>query len=144
MVLPVILARTSTSARTRLLVQWGKISFFLPHSPLERGWFAAVCISAGICEEFIYRGFLIRYLLAGPFSLTPIVAVGVAAAIFALAHGYQGWFGVLTTGLLALILTMLFVLAQHLWLPMLVHLLLDLRILLIWPSDGETALATSP
>jgi membrane protease YdiL (CAAX protease family) len=56
--------------------------------------------------------------------------------VFGIDHGYQGWSGVLLTGVLALIFTALFVLSGSLWLPMAVHALLDLRILVLLRGAG--------
>jgi membrane protease YdiL (CAAX protease family) len=49
----------------------------------------ALSLTAGICEEAIYRGYLPRQFI----SVTRSVPVGIAlsAAAFAGAHAYQGW-----------------------------------------------------
>ncbi|HET7584971.1 MAG TPA: CPBP family intramembrane glutamic endopeptidase [Gemmatimonadaceae bacterium] len=130
LVAPVILIRRNPKALASQRAQLARIAFFLPHSRTERWWFAAVSISAGICEELIFRGFLIRYLDTVPLGLGLVGAVIVSALIFGLDHGYQGWTGMLTTSGLALFFTLLFFLAGRLWVPMIAHALLDLRILL--------------
>lgn len=62
--------------------------FILPHGRLEMMWWVALSLSAAICEEAIYRGYLQRQFTA----LTRNVPVGIvlSAAIFGVAHGYQG------------------------------------------------------
>lgn len=64
-----------------------------PASVLELVVWIALSISAGICEELIFRGYLQQQLAA----LTRRVWIGAAlsAIIFGLAHGYQGASGVL-------------------------------------------------
>jgi hypothetical protein len=47
-----------------------------------------VAITAGICEEIVYRGYLQRQLSAFTGSLP--IAVCLQAAIFGAAHLYQG------------------------------------------------------
>lgn len=133
-VAPVIAIKRRPEARETMLAPYRALAFFLPGSPRERRWFAVVSLSAGICEEIIYRGFLVPYLAVGPLAMGPIPAILVAAVVFGMAHGYQGWVGVIATGVIALIMTVLFLLSGSLWLPMVVHALLDLRVLAIW--DG--------
>ncbi len=131
MLAPVLAMLASPKARAGVLRQLQTIDFMLPGTARERAYFAVLSISAGICEEIIFRGFLIRYLdglLARPSSGWAIAA---AALVFGLDHGYQGWRGMLTTTALALLLTFLYYASSGLWLPMLVHALIDLRVLLV-------------
>ena len=59
----------------------------IPTNPLEWGWFRPVAVTAGICEEIMFRGYLV-------WILTPALGVWGAAVvsttIFGLAHSYQG------------------------------------------------------
>jgi membrane protease YdiL (CAAX protease family) len=64
------------------------VRFLLPQSSIEMALWVLVSITAGICEEAIYRGYLQRQLGA----LTHNVWVGIilSAAAFGSAHLYQG------------------------------------------------------
>lgn len=136
---PAVLAMRDPEARREQAARLESISFFLPRTREERRWFAALSVTVGVCEEIIFRGFLIRYLLAvAPWLGLAGAAVG-AAAIFGIDHGYQGWTGVLSTGFLALVFTALLFLTGTLWVPIVVHALLDLRILLLVERAGESA-----
>lgn len=139
--LPVLLVRRSEKARTQQLTQLERISFFLPRSRAERWWFALVSLSAGICEELIFRGFLIQYFTQLPISIAPFVAYLLSALVFGIDHAYQGVAGIVSTAFLALVFTVLFVATGGIWLPMLVHALIDLRILLIVPPAPPLARA---
>jgi len=68
MIAPIVAAKSNVVLRKRLIAQFATIGFFLPASRVERRWFVAVFLSAGICEEIIYRGFLIAYLSRGPLA----------------------------------------------------------------------------
>jgi membrane protease YdiL (CAAX protease family) len=59
-------------------------------------WWAAVAVSAGICEELVFRGWFLATLRSelGMGGLSLLIA---AAAIFGLAHVYQGVSGVILT-----------------------------------------------
>lgn len=126
---PVIMATRSPAMAAQMREQLARLDFFLPQSPRERGWFALVSISAAICEEILFRGFLPAYFMA--LGMPAVAAFLVAAVVFGIDHGYQGWTGVVLTGVIALIFTALFLLSGSLWLPMVVHALLDLRILVL-------------
>jgi membrane protease YdiL (CAAX protease family) len=136
---PVLVGLASPSARARLAKPLEALSWYLPNSLAERRWFAAVAVSAGVCEEVLYRGFLLRYLTALLPGLGGTGAVLVAALVFALAHTYQGPLGSVATALLALGFTALFVASHALWLPIVVHALVDLRVLLLWRGDSRGA-----
>jgi membrane protease YdiL (CAAX protease family) len=65
------------------------VDSLLPHSFVEVVVWIATCITAGICEEMAFRGYLQRQFHA----LTGGVAWAVVAqaAVFGVAHSYQGW-----------------------------------------------------
>jgi membrane protease YdiL (CAAX protease family) len=69
-------------------------------------WIVAVAwLGAGLGEELLFRGFLFDTLqrLPGMAGRLPVALV-MQAAIFGLAHVYQGWGGVLITGAVGLLL----------------------------------------
>ena len=62
--------------------------------------------------------------------------------LFGLAHWYQGRLGVLATGAVGAVLTQLYLTTGSLLLPMVLHVLIDLRLLLDRPAPApSTALA---
>ena len=73
------------------------VSRMAPASPGELALWFALAISAGICEELIFRGYLQQQFSA----LTRQVWLGIAisAVFFGLAHGYEGRSGVLLIAL---------------------------------------------
>jgi membrane protease YdiL (CAAX protease family) len=137
--IPVLLLRRQQPGKT-VPNPLESIAFFLPRTREERAWFGAMCVVVGVCEEVIFRGFLIRYLHDLPLGLGLPGAILVAAAIFGIDHGYQGWKGILGTGVLALLMTVLFFVTGSIWLPILAHALLDLRVLLL-PHPASPAAA---
>ena len=49
--------------------------------------FLPLAVTAGFCEELLFRGYLV-WVLQGVIGLYP--AAGVSMVLFGLAHGYQG------------------------------------------------------
>ncbi len=137
--LQVILVRRSATAREKILRAFKRLAFILPVTQEERAWFALVSITAGICEEVLYRGFLIRYLSEEPWHIGLWIALAVASISFGLAHGYQGLSGIIGTGVLGAVMAVIFLATGSLWLPMALHAIIDLRILLLLrPGDLAT------
>jgi membrane protease YdiL (CAAX protease family) len=75
-------------------------AFLLPQGPAESLLWIAVSVTAGVCEELVYRGYLQRQLWALTGRLP--LALGLQAMIFALGHAYQGWQAAVITGVYGL------------------------------------------
>jgi len=134
--LQVVLVRRSAAAREKILRALKRFALILPVTHEERAWFALVSVTAGICEEILYRGFLIRYLSNGPWQAGLWIAVAIASISFGLAHGYQGLSGIIGTALVGAVMAVIFLASGSLWLPMALHAIIDLRILLLLrPGD---------
>lgn len=65
------------------------MQLMLPHTAAEIGLWIALSITAGICEETIFRGYLQRQFI----GLTKNAPAGIllSAAAFGAAHAYQGF-----------------------------------------------------
>jgi membrane protease YdiL (CAAX protease family) len=123
------------ATRQALAVQLRPVAALLPRTATERRWFALLAVTAGICEEVLYRGFGLAALrwAAPDFSETTLVVVTGAA--FGLAHLYQGRLGVTLTGILGAYFAWITISTGSLVPVMLLHALLDLRILWL-PLDA--------
>lgn len=94
----------------------------LPQTPRELDAFMRVSLTAGICEELLYRGFLAWFLAHWmPFW----VAMTVGGVLFGIAHLYQGPSGVLKTGAVGIALGGLTLLAQSIYPAMILHFAVD-------------------
>jgi membrane protease YdiL (CAAX protease family) len=67
----------------------------LPQSRQELIPYLALAVSAGICEEFLYRGFAMAALARAGMPVWSTVLL--SAALFGLAHLYQGRGGLVST-----------------------------------------------
>jgi uncharacterized protein len=73
----------------------------LPSAPVELAPYSALAVTAGVCEEFLYRGFAMAALSRA--GVVPWALVIISSVIFGLAHTYQGRSGVLGTTLMGLV-----------------------------------------
>jgi uncharacterized protein len=82
------------------------VDVLLPRSLVEIGVWVLVCLTAGFCEEVIFRGYLQKQLrlLTGSAAL----AVAGQAVCFGIAHGYQGWKNVVVITVLGALYGLLF------------------------------------
>lgn len=118
------------------------LAYFFPATWTERRWWVFLCITAGVCEETLYRGFLLHYLHAFPWTLNLTLALLISSVIFGLAHLYGGIGGVIGSAIAGVIFGLLFILTGSLLLPMILHATLDLRMLVILrPPDAAPASA---
>jgi membrane protease YdiL (CAAX protease family) len=87
-----------------------------------------IWLTAGFFEEILYRAYLITRIgkLFGDSNAVRVAGCLVAAAIFGLAHWYQGLAGMLVTGTLGLLLGFLFLQQRrNLWANITAHLVAD-------------------
>jgi membrane protease YdiL (CAAX protease family) len=106
----------------------------LPQTQRERWMFAGLSVTAGVCEEFLYRGYVFFYLRTYLPGIDPITTLWISSIIFGIAHAYQGPKGMLLTGALGVLFGAMYISTSSLLLPMILHTLLDLRIPFILSS----------
>jgi uncharacterized protein len=137
LLLPAILAIWSEKVRAKAAKAAESLSYLLPWTPPERLWWWPVCITAGVCEEVLYRGFLLHYFHTAPFHLSLTWALVIAAVIFGIGHLYQGAKGAAATTVLGFVLSVIFVMTGSLLIPIIAHAVLDLRVLLLLPAGSR-------
>ena len=99
------------------------VFWLIPESSAEKVAFVGLALTAGFCEEVLYRGF--AYGRATVW-LPGWIAAGLATASFALTHLYQGWYGVLRAMVLGAVLLAAFAGTGSLWPAIGAHFALDL------------------
>jgi len=117
--------------------------YFFPATRTERRWWVLVCVTAGCCEEVLFRGFMLHYLHVFPWTLNLTLALLISSLIFGLNHLYGGIRGVVESATGGFVLGLLFLLSGNLVLPIILHALMDLRMLVILrPPVQQTAAAS--
>ncbi len=93
-----------------------------PHTPYELGMWLALSLSAGICEELVFRGYFL-WVFQPMFGLWGAAAFSVVT--FGLAHAYRGVKGILGAGTVGLLLTSVVLISGSLWPAIALHALAD-------------------
>ena len=92
------MGRSASSLRGPLLALAERI---LPQSSRELVLFLVLAVTAGFCEEFLYRGFAMAVM--GRSGLPTAVVILLSSVLFGLAHLYQGRAGFVSTTVLGLL-----------------------------------------
>ena len=108
----------------RLRQRMRHLEVMLPHAPDEMRGFSALSITAGICEELLFRGYLIWYFVHW---LGLIPAAIVSSVLFGVGHLYQGVRGMLVTALFGAFLAAIYLVTGSLLMPMILHAAMDLH-----------------
>ncbi len=111
---------------------WGEsrlVHELMPVTRREKGLYAGLSLCAGFGEELAYRGYAIpAVILAG--GSAP-AALAVTSVAFAALHSYQGVLGVVRTGVVGVIMGMVFLHTGSVWPPIVAHVLIDLVVGLV-------------
>ncbi|MGE9214324.1 CPBP family intramembrane glutamic endopeptidase [Exiguobacterium aurantiacum] len=134
-----LLVKTSSRLRRRLRPYYElEIErLLLPRTDIEAKAWSAVSWTAGVTEEFIFRGVLL-YTVSLYLDVSSLTLAFIGGVLFGLAHAYQGVRGVLVTGIVGWGLGYLYLAMGVLWPVMVVHALLDLIAGPIHVVDSET------
>lgn len=113
----------SADTMQRAYRELGALRDLLPHDAVESRWFGRVAITAGVCEEVLYRGFL-PWLFAHAMPVP--AAYGLAVLAFGLGHTYQGVGGIVKTTILGALMALMTWLGGSLLPAILLHGAIDL------------------
>ena len=102
---------------------------FMPHGVLEKALWVLLALSAGFCEEFIYRGYLLRQFRCWTTSIP--LAIAFQAILFGFAHAAMPWQMVVTSACFGLLLGGLAAWRRSLVPGMLLHTGFDLLVLVV-------------
>lgn len=110
--------------RQRVRDRLAPVERLMPRGRSEFPLFAALAITAGVCEELLFRGFLLWYLA----QWMPVPAAALVQALaFGVGHAYQGPRGIVLTGFAGLFFTGVRLVAGSIYPAMLIHALMDLH-----------------
>ncbi len=108
---------------------WGEsrlVRELMPVTRREKVLYAGLSFCAGFGEELAYRGYAIPAVIVAGVSAP--AALAVTSVAFAVLHSYQGVLGVVRTGVVGMIMGMVFLHTGSVWPPMVAHVLIDLAV----------------
>jgi membrane protease YdiL (CAAX protease family) len=101
----------------------GNLRRMLPMNREQRAVYILMALTAGVCEEFLYRGCLLNVFGAALGSLW--LGLLVSSIAFAFAHAYQGRDGVIGSGGLGLVFGLVFLIIRSVFPLQVVHALIN-------------------
>jgi uncharacterized protein len=115
-----LLARSERIERLRPKLLYA--GALLPHTPAERNLFRLVWVTAGVCEEVLFRGFLLWYLAVWTGLVTAVI---LSSLLFGTGHVYLGFDQAPKTALAGLVFAVIAVTSGSLWPAILLHAAID-------------------
>jgi membrane protease YdiL (CAAX protease family) len=96
----------------------------VPHTPDELRLWTALSVTAGICEEILFRGYLTALVASW---IGPLAGVAVACLMFGFAHLYLGARGAARAAVMGAVMAGVVALTGSLWVAMILHAAVDLH-----------------
>ena len=115
--------------RAVYLTELRSLRYLLPVTSIERLWYGALSVAAGVCEEYIYRLLLLHWLSA---HLPLLAAVAAGAVLFGFAHLYQGVPGIVRACTAGLMFGAVYVLFGSYVTVAVLHTIADLQVLVLY------------
>jgi len=104
--------------------QLADVRWLMPTTARESRYFIlGISITAGICEELLFRGYLIQLLAE---VMPTYGAVIVSSIAFGLPHIYQGPIHIVRTAILGVLMALIYLATDSVIIPMLLHAMLDM------------------
>tara|TARA_R110002167_G_scaffold35356_4_gene112953 strand:- start:1936 stop:2664 length:729 start_codon:yes stop_codon:yes gene_type:complete len=116
--------RKNTNDHQELRKQIAYIQWMMPSTPKEARYFIlGLSISAGICEEILFRGYLM--LVLGDYFPTYAVVI-ISSLIFGLPHIYQGAIHILRTAIVGATMALIYLFTDSIIIPIILHAVFDM------------------
>jgi len=112
------------TAPEELAAQLGRARKFFPVGKVDLIAWVAVSLTAGVCEEILFRGWMVNFLGAATGSIW--IGLALSSLWFGLGHAYQGHKGILVTGLVGLVFGLVYVGSGSLVPGQILHTLIDI------------------
>lgn len=113
----------------RFAPPWLHLGFVMTTNSFERYFYIVVALSAGFCEEIVYRGYAVSFLKTKRFPL--VVSLILPAVSFSVMHGWGGIeYNLIMFGA-GILFGLLFHLRKTLTLCIIIHSMIDLFVILL-------------
>ncbi len=127
-------------AQARIQRLYQHVAHYLPTNEGQYRWGVVLSLTAGICEEIVYRGFVF-WRLSSLLGVVP--AMLLTNLVFALAHVATGVKNCLLSFVLGLVFSLLYLYTGDLWLSIACHVAIDLLGITLYPKMLQSAARTT-
>lgn len=110
----------------------GDVMMLVPQDPMGKVVWVIVSITAGVCEETAFRGYLMTRLRLISRLNSWVIPVIISAVAFGSCHAYQGMPGFIAITIYGALFSILYIRTGSIWPGIIAHSLQDLGAL-IWP-----------
>lgn len=127
LVFSVLQYKSSNITSDNLIIIKDKIKdvyHYLPKTRKEFDWFIILSISAGICEEIVFRLFLFEFLKD---NVNLLIAFVLANIIFAITHIGMGKQNIISSFILGLLFSAIYYYTQNIWIAVFLHIAIDIN-----------------
>lgn len=100
-----------------------EVLFILPKNLQEHKWSIIISITAGVCEEILFRGLFFELLNQ---YMPAVYAILVVNILFGLGHAGTKLKNMLSTSGLGILWSIIYYYTGSLWVPILMHILVDI------------------
>lgn len=100
------------------------VYYYLPKTKREFDWFIILSISAGICEEIIFRLFIFEFLKGNANLLIAFVLTNI---IFAITHIGSGKQNIINAFILGLLFSAIYYFSENIWIAVYLHIAIDIN-----------------
>ena len=97
---------------------------YLPKTKKEFCWFIMLSISAGICEEIIFRLFLFDFLKENANLLIAFILTNIT---FAITHIGMGRENITASFILGFLFSAIYYFTENIWIAVLLHTAIDIN-----------------
>lgn len=109
----------------------GEIMFLVPQDTVGRIVWVGVSITAGVCEETLFRGYImtrLRLIFGLESWAIPVI---ISSLVFGICHSYQGLPGMIVLSVYGALFALLYIRTGSLWPGIIAHTFQDLLALFI-------------
>jgi len=104
--------------------QLAHVRWLMPTTAKESRYFVlGISITAGVCEELLFRGYLMQLLA----NYMPTYGTVIISSIaFGLPHLYQGPINIIRTAVMGVIMALIYLATDSIIVPIILHVLIDM------------------
>ncbi|MBB2182178.1 CPBP family intramembrane metalloprotease [Lachnospiraceae bacterium MD1] len=102
------------------------LDILLPVTSKEKKLWGFVSLVAGVCEEILFRGFLLHFVSELFPNLSIIIVIIIISFVFGLWHTYQGLKGMFMTFLISIFFSLFYISIGSIIPVIILHVIMDL------------------